>query len=304
MGFSENLQNLRKIKNMSQEQLAERLEVSRQAVSKWESGNSYPETEKIIAICEIFECSMDDLVKGKITEDTTGEKKKYETFQNKFSKGMALGVGVILLGVTILLYFSGIANMSGSSELEERYAIIGVTILLVCVLMAVPTFIMLEIEDTNFKKKNQKLPNFYNEDEIETFNKKFTKAMALGVALILLGVIALIFLYGMRIVNDESTIPVVIFMALVTIAVTIFVYFGKQKEKYEIEKYNESNTEEGKKKNEKVDKICGTIMLLATMIFLGTGFIFNIWHINWVVFPIGGIMCGIVGTIFGKDSCS
>ena len=48
MGFSENLQILRKMKNMSQEQLAERLDVSRQAVSKWESGNGYPETEKLI----------------------------------------------------------------------------------------------------------------------------------------------------------------------------------------------------------------------------------------------------------------
>ena len=59
MGFSENLQILRKMKNMSQEQLAERLDVSRQAVSKWESGNGYPETEKLISICEIFDCSMD-----------------------------------------------------------------------------------------------------------------------------------------------------------------------------------------------------------------------------------------------------
>ena len=52
MSLSENLQNLRKIKNMSQEELAEKLNVSRQAVSKWESGNGYPETEKIISICE------------------------------------------------------------------------------------------------------------------------------------------------------------------------------------------------------------------------------------------------------------
>lgn len=44
MSLSENLQNLRKIKNMSQEELAEKLNVSRQAVSKWESGNGYPET--------------------------------------------------------------------------------------------------------------------------------------------------------------------------------------------------------------------------------------------------------------------
>lgn len=54
MGFAENLQSLRKMKGMSQEQLAEKLDVSRQAVSKYESGNGYPETEKLIAICEIF----------------------------------------------------------------------------------------------------------------------------------------------------------------------------------------------------------------------------------------------------------
>ena len=65
MSLSENLQNLRKMKGISQEELAEKLEVSRQAISKWESGKGYPETEKIISICEIFDCSMDELVKGK-----------------------------------------------------------------------------------------------------------------------------------------------------------------------------------------------------------------------------------------------
>ena len=52
MSISENLQILRKSKNMSQEELAEKLNVSRQAVSKWESGSGYPETEKIISICK------------------------------------------------------------------------------------------------------------------------------------------------------------------------------------------------------------------------------------------------------------
>ena len=156
MGFSENLQNLRKIKNMSQEQLAEKLDVSRQAVSKWESGNGYPETEKIITICEIFDCSMDNLLKGKITADTTGEKKKYESLQNKFSKGISLGVGIILLGTTILLYFAGLSAMAGTSELEEQYGIIGVTILLFCVLIALPIFITLGIQEENYKKKKPK----------------------------------------------------------------------------------------------------------------------------------------------------
>lgn len=301
MGFGENLQNLRKIKSMSQEQLAEKLEVSRQAVSKWESGNGYPETEKLITICEIFDCSMDNLVKGKITADTTGEKRKYENLQNKFSKGMALAVGIILLGTTILLYFAGLSEMAGIPELEDQYGIVGVTILLLCVLVAVPIFIILGIEQENFKKKNPKLSNLYSEEEIESFNKNFPKAIAVAVALILLGTILLIFLYGMKLVNEESTIPVVVLMSFVTIAVPIFIYFGIQKDKYDVEKYNKSNSEESKKSEAKKGKICGVIMLIATAIFLATGFIFNIWQINWVVFPIGGILCGIVSTILEKE---
>ena len=70
MSLSENLQNLRKIKNISQEELAEKLNVSRQAVSKWESGSGYPETEKIIAICEIFDCRHFRSLQGKAAKES------------------------------------------------------------------------------------------------------------------------------------------------------------------------------------------------------------------------------------------
>lgn len=301
MGFSENLQNLRKIKNISQEQLAEQLEVSRQAVSKWESGSGYPETEKLIKICELFDCSMDQIMKGKISADVPGEKKKYEDLQNKFSKGIALAVGIILLGTTIFLYFTGLSAMSEGSNLGDKYSIIGITILLFCVLVAVPIFIMLGIEQENFKKKNPKLPNMYNDEEIENFNQKFPKRIAGAISLILFGTIILVFLYGMSLVNEESTIPVVLLMACVTIAVPIFIYNGIQKDKYDIQKYNNNNLENVKKQDEKVGKVCGVIMMIATMIFLATGFIYKIWHINWVAFPLGGILCGIVSTILKKD---
>lgn len=186
-------------------------------------------------------------------------------------------------------------------ELEEQYGIVGVTILLLCVLVSVPIFIILGIEQENFKKKNPKLSNLYSEEEVESFNKKFPKAIAIAVALILLGTIILIFLYGMKIVNEESTLPVVILMSCVTIAVPIFIYFGIQKDKYDIEKYNTSNSEEGKKRNAMADKICGVIMLIATAIFLAVGLVSNLWKICWITFPIGGILCGIVSIIFEKE---
>jgi len=63
MQFYEKLQKLRKEKSLSQEDLAEMLDVSRQAVSKWESGLTYPETDNLIAISEIFGVTVDSLLK-------------------------------------------------------------------------------------------------------------------------------------------------------------------------------------------------------------------------------------------------
>lgn len=62
MSFSENLKIIRKERNMTQEQLAELLNVSRQAVSKWESGNGYPETEKLLDISNELNTSIDELL--------------------------------------------------------------------------------------------------------------------------------------------------------------------------------------------------------------------------------------------------
>ena len=77
MKFGDKLIQLRKKNNLSQEELAEKLGVSRQSVSKWESNNTYPETDKIVQICNIFECSMDDLINDKISDvDLTLRKNK------------------------------------------------------------------------------------------------------------------------------------------------------------------------------------------------------------------------------------
>lgn len=64
MSFGKNLQFLRKMGNgMTQEELAERLTVSRQTISKWELDMAYPEMEKVIEICNMFSCTMDQLVR-------------------------------------------------------------------------------------------------------------------------------------------------------------------------------------------------------------------------------------------------
>ncbi len=68
MKLSNNLKNIRKENNLSQEQLAEKLGVSRQAVSKWESGQSYPEMDKVLLICKLFNYNIDELMNENVKE--------------------------------------------------------------------------------------------------------------------------------------------------------------------------------------------------------------------------------------------
>lgn len=126
MEFSNRLYQLRKQKGMSQEELASRLNVSRQTVSKWEVGDSTPDMEKLVAISDLFEVSLDQLVMGKETvKEKSGEKptldkseflnvmnEKVLTEENKKKTKRGLKVaGIILLlmvfidMISMIVYF-------------------------------------------------------------------------------------------------------------------------------------------------------------------------------------------------------
>lgn len=78
MEFSEKLFTLRKANDLTQEQLAEKLEVSRQSISKWESGQAIPEIEKIIALSTIFDVTTDYLLKSSEIDDLSIKTKMLE----------------------------------------------------------------------------------------------------------------------------------------------------------------------------------------------------------------------------------
>ena len=136
MKLSENLKRIRKDNNLSQEQLAEKLGVSRQAVSKWESGQSYPEMDKVLLICKLFNYNLDELMNENIKEvDETKQSKininKYvDDFFNFITKTIDMFsvmkfrqrikclieqfiIGVILFIVFIILGAIGSSILSG-----------------------------------------------------------------------------------------------------------------------------------------------------------------------------------------------
>lgn len=114
MTFGEKLSRERKQKNYTQEQLADILGVSRQSISKWESDIAYPETDKLIKLGNLFNCSMDyflkDDVENKVSENAvTNEKSAYVEVKKKISTSKI--VGAIILTAGLLGIFIGIINI-------------------------------------------------------------------------------------------------------------------------------------------------------------------------------------------------
>jgi len=115
MEFNNKLYELRKQKGFSQEELANRLNVSRQTISKWEVGESTPDMEKLVAISDLFEVSLDELVKGeepKLAEPSeqivkselySDIKEQVLTVDNKKKAKKGIKIASIILGIFVLI---------------------------------------------------------------------------------------------------------------------------------------------------------------------------------------------------------
>ena len=120
MNFNEKLVNLRKAKGLSQEELGMELDVSRQTISKWEAGQSYPDFQRLVMLSDYFHMTLDELVKDIDVEEvrnknmtdekissiyTDLEKGKY--YFNKLFTGFAIfgWLIIILMIIAVVLEF-------------------------------------------------------------------------------------------------------------------------------------------------------------------------------------------------------
>ena len=92
-------------------------------------------------------------------------------------------------------------------------------------------------------------------------------------------------------------------MLIVAVAASWLTYTGLQKAKYDIKGYNKDNnpSPEKKKRNELIGKLCGCIMLVATIVFFLVGFLNSAWEVSWIAYAVAGILCAVVAVILGRD---
>ncbi len=120
MAISEKLYTLRKKSGLSQEQLAEQLNVSRQAISKWESGSSIPESDKLIAISNYFDVSLDFLLKDDTSENTIPAESEISTTLSINKAQTILGIITCIGGIICLIIWGLLSMLSPSVSNQIR----------------------------------------------------------------------------------------------------------------------------------------------------------------------------------------
>ncbi len=124
MIFREKLTQLRKSQNMTQEQLAEKLGVSRQAVSRWESGDSTPDMNNLLGLCDLFSVSSDYLIHDdyQSDDDIPAAKEKTECMLEVKSKKKQHHL-IAAIAFTVAMVFSAISTSLSTSDLQFAISI-------------------------------------------------------------------------------------------------------------------------------------------------------------------------------------
>ncbi|MGN0733641.1 MAG: helix-turn-helix domain-containing protein [Emergencia sp.] len=309
----------RKRRGWSQEELAEKLGVSRQAVSKWESAGSVPDLQKIIQMSELFDVSTDYLLKDNsesemtaIPKDTyaseaqgiskparTVSRAEAEAFldmKKKTAPAIANATAMCIISPVLLILLGTMSEEHILGVTEAFGAGAGLVFLFVMIAIAVAMFItsgvrsghMEHLEKENFELEDstaamvKKMKNCYEE--------KFARTMAVGVVLCILSVVPLIIAGIMEAPDYICGALTSLLLILIAAGVNIMIRVGSIKNSYDTLLEEGEFTREEKKIRRKTSALNSAYWCLATAVYLGWSFWTMKWHITWIVWPVAGVL--------------
>ena len=319
MILAEKIMSLRKQNGWSQEELAEQLDVSRQSVSKWESGTSIPDIEKIIKMSQLFYVSTDYLLKDDDEKNTevavyegnehvdSGSQEnvrqismefaaEYLELIKKVSKRFAAAVSTCVLSPIAVMILGAMSEDPSYNVNEGIVAGIGVTILLVMIAAAVMIFIIdgMKLSKYEFLEK-EPIKLLYGVEAVvnrskEMYEPTFRLCIAMGVILCILGVIPVATAGAMEASEVFIVIMTAILLALVSIGVYLFVscgmVYGSFQKLLQLDDYDP----EEKRNKRRYEKIYGAYWCLITAGYLAWSFITFRWDFTWIVWPVAGVL--------------
>ena len=319
MILADKIINERKRCGWSQEELAEKLSVSRQSVSKWEGAQAVPDLQKILKMAELFNVTTDYLLRDEIegtpventgyTEDKDYDIRKVSMEEaNEFldtvkalAPKLALGVLLSVVSPVLLIVLAGISE---SGYIPENVAVaIGLGALFGCIAVAVFLFVGYGIKTEKYEYLTKEdFETAYGVDGMVKDRKAKTEEFynKLIVAAVLLCVVCPVPLVIMAVIGASSMMiisMVGLLLAMVALATYIFVLIGSITDSYKILLKEKEYSKEHKKGDKIVGAVAGTYWLVVTAIFLYMGFVYDNWKSNWVIWPIAGLIFAAIMTM-------
>ena len=314
MILSDKIIKLRKKNGWSQEELAEKMNVSRQAVSKWESAQTIPDLEKILQLGALFCVTTDYLLKDEIEDEefadapsdatvkkiSIEEANAYIELRKRASRSIAFATLLCILSPITLIILSTMAGLQNPIIAQSTAAAVGLIVLFTFVLCAVPIFIYcgFQNEPYAFLDKNVPFELEYGVRGLVAEKKKRLRAKYINCNIIatVLCIFSVIPLIVSSFTENEMLIVMMLalLIVIVGIAVVMFIVVGTQNACLQ-KLLQEGEFTKQEKTRSAVKEVVGFCYWgVLTAIFLAVSFLTDGWHSSWIVFAVGAILFPIV----------
>lgn len=310
---------LRKKSGWSQEELAEKLNVSRQSISKWEGAQSVPGMDKILQLSEIFGVSTDYLLKDSIeleeyveqeskSEESSmryvsmEEANSYLDLTQNIAHKMALGVAMCIMSPAIIITLSNLYLLNQFSFSENQSQAIALTLFFITIASAVVIFISIGMKFKDFEYlKTEPIETEYGvsgmvKSKMKAYKETYSKYNIIGVTLCILSVLPVI-LSSFADKDLTDGIGVIGTLFMVAVGVFMLVTVGTIWSSFNVLLQEGEYSAEGKAKSKVVGSIAGIYWLLTTALYLFISFYYGAWDKSWMIWPVAGVLFGAVAAI-------
>ena len=304
----------RKKNGWSQEELANKLGVSRQSVSKWESAQAVPDLKKILQLSEVFGVSTDYLIKDEFEEAPAQElmpveKGIEETIRNvsmeeastflesneTASRLISTGVMICILSPVILILLSGLAEQ-GRIPIDVSVAeASGTALLLIMVAAAVGIFIREGMRGKKYEYLERiAIDTDYGVDGMvkerrDAYAETHSRRLIIGVMMCIVSAVPMLAVYSMKYTNNSDLFPLictVLLLVMCAVGVKLIVLTCIKQGGYD------RLLEEGDytRLNKEAGKYDGVYWAIAIAVYLIWSFMTMRWEITWIVWPVAGVL--------------
>ena len=317
MILADKIINLRKKNGWSQEELAEKLGVTRQSISKYEGAQSIPDLDKILKLSEIFGVTTDYLIKDELEEEEYAASQMQENesesdrsvhkvtmeMANEYLQIIDWSAGktafatmLCILSPIVLLMLGAMSEMPNYHISENAAAGIGICVLIVLIAIAVTIFILCGMKTKKYEfMEKEDIETVYGvsgmvKEKRDAYHSMYVTQLVIGIACCICSVIPL---FGTLAVSESDfymVSAVCMLLALVAIGTYFIVRCAAKMNAMNQLLEEEDYTRQKKHENKKMSGPVTVYWLIATAIYLARSFTTNDWDRTWIIWPVVGVL--------------